>query len=92
MLLYQWPGFKIWAGHLHAYGFGFIATRYDTTIVVAEHHHGLIFQIRSEQSFAGAIKAVTVYDGFETFPDRNIIFRVCMGNTCWNRPISHTQK
>ena len=55
---------KIWPCHTHTNIFCFITAGYDTAIIVTEHHNGFGIQGGPEQSLAGAIKTVTIYNGF----------------------------
>jgi hypothetical protein len=43
---------------------GFITARDHASVVVAEYHNGTIAEFGHEQPFTGAIKTVTVDDGF----------------------------
>ena len=43
---------------------GFVAAGNDAAVVVAEHGHGVVPEIRPEDPLAGAVKAVAIDDGF----------------------------
>jgi hypothetical protein len=55
---------KIRCTHAEPECFGFICSRNDTSVVVAEHRNRTIIQCRHEEALAGAVKIIAINDPF----------------------------
>ncbi len=62
MLFDQLFRLEIGNAHRDAQGFGFIAARDHTAIIIAEYYHGFMHQVGTEQSLTRAIKTITIND------------------------------
>ena len=60
MLLEQGAGLEFRFAHGNTKGLGLLTARYDTAIVIGEHHHGLASEVRSEEPFTGNVEVIAV--------------------------------